>query len=102
MTKSKTLFTLITSLFLFVLSFVSLPVYCYTKIKEQREQLLIAKNTLEQQEKTLSMQNESLAKVNAYLEMQMRELKRIKMQQRNSKILNILLGGTVVYLVAKN
>ena len=27
MTKSKTLFTLITSLFLFVLSFVSLPVY---------------------------------------------------------------------------
>ena len=34
MTKSKTLFTLITSLFLFVLSFVSLPVYGSTPTEQ--------------------------------------------------------------------
>ena len=71
-------------------------------IKEQRAQLIEAKNSLEQQERTLTMQSESLAKVNAYLEMQTRELQKVKMQQRNSKLLNILLGGAVVYLAAKN
>jgi len=161
MTKSKTLFTLITSLFLFVLSFVSLPVYGSTPteqviltqqeyatlktnfdtlestinnqlntineleiqlkiaklstseqkneliqalnlIQEQKTQLTEARNLLQKQEQMLNEQKLSLAKAEIYLEQQKNEIKKAKAQQRNSKLLNILLGGTVIYLVAKN
>lgn len=161
MTKSKTLFTLITSLFLFVLSFVSLPVYGSTPteqvtltpqeyatlktnfdtlestinnqlntitelemqlkiaklstseqkneliqalnlIQEQKTQLTEARNLLQKQEKMLNEQKLSLAKAEIYLEQQKNEIKKAKAQQRNSKLLNILLGGTVIYLVAKD
>lgn len=161
MIKSKTLFTLITSLFLFVLSFVSLPVYGSTPaepvtltqqeyatlktnfdtlestinnqlntineleiqlkiaklstseqknelikalnlIQEQKTQLTEARNLLQKQEQMLNEQKLSLAKAEIYLEQQKNEIKKAKAQQRNSKLLNILLGGTVIYLVAKN
>lgn len=161
MTKSKTLFTLITSLFLFVLSFVSLPVYGSTPaepvtltpqeyatlktnfdtlestinnqlntinelemqlkiaklstseqkneliealnlIQKQKTQLTEARNLLQKQEQMLNEQKLSLAKAEIYLEQQKNEIKKAKAQQRNSKLLNILLGGTVIYLVAKN
>jgi len=161
MTKSKTLFTLITSLFLFVLSFVSLPVYGSTPteqviltqqeyatlktnfdtlestinnqlntitelemqlkiaklstseqkneliqalnlIQEQKTQLTEARNLLQKQEQMLNEQKLSLAKAEIYLEQQKNEIKKAKAQQRNSKLLNILLGGAVVYLVAKD
>lgn len=161
MIKSKTLFTLITSLFLFVLSFVSLPIYGSTPaepvtltpqeyatlktnfdtlestinnqlntinelemqlkiaklstseqkneliealnlIQEQKTQLTEARNLLQKQEQMLNEQKLSLAKAEIYLEQQKNEIKKAKAQQRNSKLLNILLGGTVIYLVAKN
>ena len=54
-------------------------------------------------ERTITRIDESNKRTeDAYLEMQTRELQKIKMQQRNSKLLNILLGGAVVYLAAKN
>ena len=161
MTKSRTLYTLITSLVLFALSFVSLPVYGYTPaepvtltpqeystlttnfdtlestinnqlntineleqqlkianlstseqkneltqalnlISEQRAQLTQAKSLLQEQEQMLNEQKLSLAKAEIYLNEQKNEIKKAKAQQRNSKLLNILLGGTVIYLVAKN
>lgn len=161
MTKSKTLFTLITSLFLFVLSFVSLPAYGSTPteqviltpqeyatlktnfdtlestinnqlntinelemqlkiaklstseqkneliqalnlIQEQKTQLTEARNLLQKQEQMLNEQKLSLAKAEIYLEQQKNEIKKAKAQQRNNKLLNILLGGTVIYLVAKD
>lgn len=161
MTKSKTLFTLITSLFLFVLSFVSLPAYGSTPteqviltpqeyatlktnfdtlestinnqlntinelemqlkiaklstseqkneliqalnlIQEQKTQLTEARNLLQKQEQMLNEQKLLLAKAEIYLEQQKNEIKKAKAQQRNNKLLNILLGGTVIYLVAKD
>lgn len=161
MTNSKTLFTLITSLFLFVLSFVSLPAYGSTPteqviltpqeyatlktnfdtlestinnqlntinelemqlkiaklstseqkneliqalnlIQEQKTQLTEVRNLLQKQEQMLNEQKLSLAKAEIYLEQQKNEIKKAKAQQRNSKLLNILLGGTVIYLVAKD
>lgn len=161
MTKSKTLFTLITSLFLFALSFVSLHVYGSTPtgqvtltpqeyatlktnfdtlestinnqlntinelemqlkvaklstseqkneliealnlIQEQKTQLTEARNLLQKQEQMLNEQKLSLAKAEIYLEQQKSEIKKAKIRQRNSKLLNILLGGAVVYLVAKD
>ena len=161
MIKSKTLFTLITSLLLFVLSFVSLPVHGSTPaepvtltpqeyatlktnfdtlestinnqlntinelemqlkiaklstseqkneliealnlIQKQKTQLTEARNLLQKQEQMLNEQKLSLAKAEIYLEQQKNEIKKAKAQQRNNKLLNILLGGTVIYLVAKN
>lgn len=161
MTKSKNLLTLITSLFLFVLSFVSFPVYgsmpaepvtltpqeyatlktnfdtlestinnqlniinelemqlkvaklstseqkneliqALNLIQEQKTQLTEARNLLQKQEQMLNEQKLSLAKAEIYLEQQKNEIKKAKAQQRNSKLLNILLGGTVIYLVAKD
>ena len=71
-------------------------------IQEQRTQLTQARNLLQEQEKMLNDQKLSLAKAEVYLNEQKDEIKKAKSQQRNSKLLNILLGGTVVYLVAKN
>lgn len=71
-------------------------------IKEQRTQLTEARNLLQKQEQMLNEQRISLAKAEAYLNEQKKEIHRAKMEQRKSKLLNILLGGTVVYLVAKN
>lgn len=161
MTKSKTLFTLITSLFLFVLLLLSPVAYGSTPtkpvtltsqeyatlktnfdtlestinnqlttinelemqlkiaklstseqkqeliealnlIQEQKTQLTEARNLLQKQEQMLNEQKLSLAKAEIYLEQQKNEIKKAKAQQRNSKLLNILLGGTVIYLVAKN
>ena len=161
MKESRTLYTLITSLLLFVLSFVSLPVYGSTPaepvtltpqeystlttnfdtlestinnqlntineleqqlkianlstseqkneliqalslIQEQRTQLTEARNLLQKQEQMLNEQKLSLVKAEVYLNEQKNEIKKAKSQQRNSKLLNILLSGTVVYLVAKD
>ena len=72
-----------------------------TLIQEQRTQLTQARNLLQEQEQMLNAQKLSLAKAEVYLNEQKNEIKKAKSQQRNSKLLNILLGGTVVYLVAK-
>lgn len=71
-------------------------------IKEQRTQLTQAKISLEKQEQMLNEQRLSLEKAEIYLNEQKKEIRKAKMEQRKSKLLNILLGGTVVYLVAKN
>lgn len=71
-------------------------------IKEQRTQLTEARNLLQKQEQMLNEQRLSLAKAEVYLNEQKKEIYKAKMEQRKSKLLNILLGGTVVYLVAKN
>ena len=71
-------------------------------IKEQRTQLTEARNLLQKQEQMLNEQRLSLAKAEVYLNEQKKEIHKAKMEQRKSKLLNILLGGTVVYLVAKN
>lgn len=73
-----------------------------TLISEQKTQLTQAKNLLQKQEQMLSEQRISLAKAEVYLNEQKNEIKKAKAQQRNSKLLNILLGGTVIYLVAKD
>lgn len=71
-------------------------------IKEQRTQLTEARNLLQKQEQMLNEQRLSLVKAEVYLNEQKKEIHKAKMEQRKSKLLNILLGGTVVYLVAKN
>ena len=76
-------------------------VQALTLIQEQRTQLTQARNLLQEQEQMLNAQKLSLAKAEVYLNEQKNEIKKAKSQQRNSKLLNILLGGTVVYLVAK-
>lgn len=71
-------------------------------ISEQKTQLKEARNLLQKQEQMLNEQKLSLTKAEIYLEQQKNEIKKAKMQQRKSKLLNILLGGTVIYLVAKD
>lgn len=71
-------------------------------IQEQKTQLTEARNLLQKQEQMLNEQKLSLAKAEIYLEQQKNEIKKAKTQQRNSKLLNILLGGTIIYLVAKD
>ena len=73
-----------------------------TLIQKQRTQLTEARNLLQKQEQMLNEQKLSLVKAEVYLNEQKNALKKAKAQQRNSKLLNILLSGTVVYLVAKN
>ena len=71
-------------------------------INEQKTQLTQARDLLQKQEQMLNEQKLSLAKAEIYLEQQKKEIHKAKMEQRKSKLLNILLGGTVVYLAAKN
>ena len=71
-------------------------------INEQRTQLTEARNLLQKQEQMLNEQRLSLAKAEVYLNEQKKEIHKAKMEQRKSKLLNILLGGTVIYLAAKN
>ena len=71
-------------------------------INEQRTQLTEARNLLQKQEQMLNEQRLSLAKAEVYLNEQKKEIHKAKMEQRKSKLLNILLGGAVVYLAAKN
>ena len=71
-------------------------------INEQRTQLTEARNLLQKQEQMLNEQKLSLAKAEIYLKEQKKEIHKAKMEQRKSKLLNILLGGTVIYLATKN
>ena len=71
-------------------------------IKEQRAQLTEARNLLQKQEQMLNEQKLSLVKAEIYLNEQKKEIHKAKMEQRKSKLLNILLGGTVIYLATKN
>ena len=112
MIKSKTLFTLITSLFLFVLSFVSLPVYGSTPAEPVTltpQEYATLKTNFDTLESTINNQLNTINELEMQLKIaklstseQKNEIKKAKAQQRNSKLLNILLGGTVIYLVAKN
>lgn len=71
-------------------------------INEQKTQLTQARNLLQKQEQMLNEQKLSLAKAEIYLNEQKKEIHKAKMEQRKSKLLNILLGGTVIYLATKN
>ena len=71
-------------------------------INEQRTQLTEARNLLQKQEQMLNEQKLSLAKAEIYLNEQKKEIHKAKMEQRKSKLLNILLGGTVIYLASKH
>lgn len=71
-------------------------------ISEQRMQLTEARNLLQKQEQMLNEQKLSLAKAEIYLNEQKKEIHKAKMEQRKNKLLNILLGGTVIYLASKN
>ena len=71
-------------------------------INEQKTQLIEARNLLQKQEQMLNEQKLSLAKAEIYLNEQKKEIHKAKMEQRKSKLLNILLGGTVIYLASKN
>lgn len=71
-------------------------------IKEQRMQLTQAKISLEKQEQMLNEQRLSLEKAEIYLNEQKKEIHKAKMKQRNSTILNYVLGAALVYTVAKN
>lgn len=71
-------------------------------ISEQRTQLTEARNLLQKQEQMLNEQKLSLAKAEIYLNEQKKEIHKAKMEQRKSKLLNILLGGTVIYLASKH
>lgn len=71
-------------------------------IKEQRTQLTEARNLLQKQEQMLNEQKLSLETAEIYLNEQKKEIHKAKMEQRKSKLLNILLGGTVIYLATKN
>lgn len=71
-------------------------------IKEQRTQLTEARNLLQKQEKMLNEQKLSLEKAEIYLNEQKKEIHKAKMKQRNSTILNYVLGAALVYTAAKN
>ena len=71
-------------------------------INEQKTQLIEARNLLQKQEQMLNEQKLSLAKAEIYLNEQKKEIHKAKMEQRKSKFLNVLLGGTVIYLATKN
>ena len=71
-------------------------------IKEQRTQLTEAQNLLQKQEQMLNEQRLSLEKAEIYLNEQKKEIHKAKMKQRNSTILNYVLGAALVYTAAKN
>lgn len=72
-----------------------------TLITEQRKQLDEAQSLLKTQEQTLQEQRISLEKANVYLTQQQEIIKKAHRSQQRSKLINILLGATVVYLAAK-
>ena len=85
MTKSKTLFTLITSLFLFVLSFVSLPVYGSTPTEPVTltpQEYATLKTNFDTLESTI---NNQLNTINE-LEMQLKIAKLSTSEQKNELI----------------
>ena len=85
MTKSKTLFTLITSLFLFALSFVSLPVYGSTTTEQVTltpQEFATLKTNFDTLESTI---NNQLNTINE-LEMQLKVAKLSTSEQKNELI----------------
>lgn len=71
-------------------------------INEQNKQLQLANQNLQKQQESLERTQNSLAKAEAYLDEQKKELERANKERRTSKLLNILLGGAVIYLAVKN
>ncbi len=72
-----------------------------TLIVEQRKQLTEAQNLLKQQEQTLQTQRISLEKAEIYLTQQKEIVKKAQHSQQRAKLINVLLGATVVYLAVK-
>lgn len=70
-------------------------------IVEQRKQLTEARNLLRQQEQTLQTQRISLEKAEIYLTQQKEIIKKAQRNQQRAKLINVLLGATVVYLAVK-
>lgn len=71
------------------------------QLEEQRQLLIEAQNSLRQQEQMLLEQRLSLEKAEIYLNQQKEIIKKAQQQNRNSKILNIVLGTALVYKIAK-
>lgn len=71
------------------------------QLDEQRKLLTEAQNSLREQEQMLQMQRLSLEKAEIYLNQQKEIIKKAQQQNRNSKILNIVLGTALVYKIAK-
>lgn len=70
-------------------------------INEQKTQLTEAQNLLKQQEQTLQTQRISLEKAEIYLTQQKEIIKKAQRSQQRAKLINVLLGATVVYLAVK-
>ncbi|WP_277292997.1 hypothetical protein [Veillonella montpellierensis] len=71
-------------------------------MQEQANQLELANQKLIMQSQSLNEMTNSLKLANQYLNEQKKEIEKAKTQQRNSKLLNILLSGAVIYLAVKN
>ena len=72
-----------------------------SQLREQRTLLIEAQNSLREQESLLLQQRLSLEKAEIYLNQQKEIIKKAQQQNRNSKILNIVLGTALVYSLAK-
>lgn len=72
------------------------------QLNEQKRLLIEAQNSLKEQESLLLQQRLSLEKAEIYLNQQKEILKKAQKQNRNSKILNVLLGTALVYTIAKD
>ena len=71
------------------------------QLQEQKSLLIEAQNSLREQENLLSQQRLSLEKAEIYLKQQTEIIKKAQAQNRNSKILNVILGTALVYTIAK-
>ena len=72
-----------------------------SQLEEQRQLLIEAQNSLRQQEQMLQEQRLSLEKAEIYLNQQKEIIKKAQQQNRNSKILNIVLGTALVYAITR-
>ena len=72
-----------------------------SQLREQKQLLIEAQNSLRKQEKMLQMQRLSLEKAEIYLNQQKEIIKKTQQQNRNSKILNVVLGTALVYSLVK-
>nr|DAM64298.1 MAG TPA: hypothetical protein [Caudoviricetes sp.] len=71
------------------------------QLEEQRQLLIEAQNSLREQESLLLQQRLSLEKAEIYLNQQKEIIKKAQHQNRNSKILNIILGTALVYAITR-
>ena len=71
------------------------------QLDEQKNLLIEAQNSLKEQENLLLQQRISLEKAEIYLNQQKEIIRKAQQENRNSKILNVVLGTALVYKIAK-